>query len=214
MPQPKIDICKLYKEEYSAYRKPTLVNANLGLYLTIEGQGAPGSEAFTDRIGALYGVAYTVKRTRKSLGEQDYTIGKLEGQFWCEGEQCMATAPKEVWLWKLLIRTPDFVSQKDLDEAAAVLRKRGKGEYAGLVKLERLSEGDCVQMLHVGPYDKEPETISLMKAFAESKELALSGRHHEIYISDPRRVAPEKLKTILRLPVVPVAKAMVVQKAS
>ncbi len=214
MPKPKIDVCKLYKEEYAPYRKPTIVHTKLGLYLTIQGQGAPGSEAFTARIGALYSLAYTIKMTRKFAGGQDYTVGKLEGQFWCEGEQCMARAPKEIWRWKLLVRTPDFIKQEDLDKAVDALKKRGKGENAELVRLEHLSEGDCVQLLHVGPYDKEPETIALIKTFAEANELALSGRHHEIYISDPRRVAPEKLKTILRVPVVPVAKAMAVQKAS
>jgi hypothetical protein len=100
-----------------------------------------------------------------------------------------------------LIRTPEFVRAAEIKKAAAVLLEKGKPADVKEVKLEPLAEGRCVQMLHVGPYDKEPETVSAMQAFAESKGLALHGLHHEIYISDPRRVPPERLKTILRHPV-------------
>ena len=201
MPDSKIDLYKQHKAEYAATRKPGLVKVGKACYLAIEGQGAPGSEMFTASIGALYGIAFTVKMTRKFSGQQDYTVCKLEAQWWCDGEQGFTTAPKQAWRWKLLIRTPDFVAQKELAAAVAVLVKRGKGNGAERVRLESLSEGSCIQMLHVGPYEKEHETIASMKAFAGSKGLSLQGRHHEIYLSDPRRVAPEKLKTILRMPV-------------
>ncbi len=126
---------------------------------------------------------------------------KLEGQWWSEPEPNFAKLPQDQWLWKLLIRTPDFINEADLRQAVAVLLKRGKGEDVKRVRLESLTEGPCVQMLHVGPYDKEPETIAVMKAFAEGKHFEFSGKHHEIYLSDPRRVPPERLKTILRVPV-------------
>ena len=170
-------------------------------YLAISGQGAPGGEKFTASIGALYGVAFTIKMTRKFAGQQDYAVCKLEGQWWSEPARDLAKLPPDQWLWKLLIRTPDFIKEKDLHQAVAVLLKRGKGEEVKRVRLETLAEGLCVQMLHVGPYEKERETIAVMNAFAEQKQLAFSGKHHEIYLSDPRRVPPERLKTILRQPV-------------
>jgi len=202
LPQPKIDLYQVHKAEYAATRKPALVKISKGNYLAIEGNGAPGSEAFTASIGALYGVAFTVKMTRKFSGRQDYAVCKLEAQWWSDRVADFFAVPKDEWRWKLLILTPAFVKPNELKQAVAVLEKRGKGKDAAHVKLEPLSEGQCVQMLHVGPYDKEPESISAMKAFAASKQLSFHGRHHEIYLSDPRRVAPEKLKTILRIPVV------------
>ena len=201
MPQSKIDLYKKHKDEYAAVRKPALTSISQARYLAIDGQGAPGSEIFSASIGALYGVAFTVKMTRKFSGRQDYAVCKLEAQWWSDGEQDFTEAPKQTWQWKLLIRTPNFVTQKEVDQAGAVLLKRGKGKEAERVRLESLAEGRCVQMLHVGPYEKENDTIASMKAFAGSKGLLFSGRHHEIYLSDPRRVAPEKLRTILRIPV-------------
>jgi hypothetical protein len=100
-----------------------------------------------------------------------------------------------------MIRTPDFISQKDLKAAVATLLKRGKSPDVKEVALETIDEGECVQMLHVGPYERECDTIALMQSFAETKGLKLGGPHHEIYLSDPRRVQPERLKTILRDPV-------------
>ena len=201
MPQSKIDLYKQHKSKYAATRKPALVKISKAQYLSIEGQSAPGTELFTASIGALYSVAFTVKMTRKFSGRQDYAVCKLEAQWWCDGRQDFTAAPQRDWRWLLLIRTPDFVNQKEVESAVAVLLKRGKGKDVERVKLESLSEGNCVQMLHVGPYEKEHETIGLMKTFAASKRHSFHGRHHEIYLSDPRRVAPAKLKTILRMPV-------------
>jgi hypothetical protein len=104
----------------------------------------------------------------------------------------------------MMIRTPDFVKEAEIKQAVAVLNKRGKGAGADRVRLETITEDLCVQALHVGPYEKEGETVCKMGAFAESKGLKLVGVHHEIYLSDPRRVAPEKIKTILRHPVEPI----------
>ena len=199
--QPKIDLYKQHKADYAATRKPALVDLKPASYLAISGQGAPGGPEFTDSIGALYGAAFTIKMTRKFAGKQDYGVCKLEGQWWGDGAQNFATLPCEQWRWKLLIRTPDFISDQDLRKAVAVLLKRGKAADVKRVQLETLAEGRCVQMLHVGPYEKECETVAVMKAFAEKQQLQFSGRHHEIYLSDPRRVAPERLKTILRQPV-------------
>jgi hypothetical protein len=199
--QPKIDLYKLHKSEYDATRKPALVETKPATYLAITGQGAPGGERFTASVGALYGVAYTIKMTRKFAGQQDYAVGKLEGQWWSDPAEDFAKPPPAQWFWKLLIRTPEFISEKALNQAVAVLLKRGKGEDVKRVRLETLGEGLCVQMLHVGPYVKEPETVAVMKTFAEEHQLQFTGKHHEIYLSDPRRVPPERLRTILRQPV-------------
>ena len=115
--------------------------------------------------------------------------------------QSFACLPKDQWQWRLLIRTPEFVTAEELAKAVAVLREKGKGGPVQEVRLESLAEGLCVQMLHVGPYDREGETVEVMKAYAEQNSLKFHGRHHEIYLSDPRRVPPERLKTILRQPV-------------
>jgi hypothetical protein len=198
--QPKLDLYKLHKAEYVATRKPVLVELKPASYLAVSGQGAPGGDQFTASIGALYGMAFTIKMTRKFAGLQDYAVCKLEGLWWSESAANFAKLPKDQWLWKLLIRTPAFIKDDDLRQAVAVLLKRGKGEDVKRVRLESLAEGLCVQMLHVGPYNKECETIAVMKAFAEKQQLGFYGKHHEIYLSDPRRVPPERLKTILRQP--------------
>jgi len=198
----KIDLYKQHKDQYVTPKKPVLVTMDEATYLTISGRGAPGGPEFTERIGALYGAAFTIKMTRKFAGRQDYAVSKLEAQWWLDGESCdFAHASKDQWNWRLMIRTPPFVKQKDLDDAARKLIEKGKALCADQVKLESLTEGPCVQMLHVGPYEEERRSIGAMSAFAEQQGLTFHGRHHEIYLSDPRRIAPEKLKTILRLPV-------------
>ena len=158
--QEKIDLYKLHKAEYAATRKPALVEIQPALYLAIDGQGAPGGEAFTTSIGALYGAAFTIKMTRKFAGLQDYAVCKLESLYWTEPDTAdFGKVPKEEWCWKLLIRTPSFVTERDLESAVAALLKRGKDETVRQVRLETLAEGRCVQMLHVGPYEREHEKI-------------------------------------------------------
>ena len=198
----KLDLYKANKDEYSATRKPALVEVGPAKYLSVTGQGAPGGEAFQAAIGALYSMAFTIKMTRKFAGKGDYAVCKLEGLWWTdEGEGDFSRMAPEKWRWQLIIRTPDFIGRDDLDRAVATLEKKGKGAGVQDVALESITEGFCVQMLHVGPYDREGESVALMRKFAEGKGYEIHGRHHEIYISDPRRVPPERLKTILRLPV-------------
>jgi hypothetical protein len=198
----KIDLGKLHKNEYVAPKKPVLLTIGPATYLSIAGSGAPGEPAFTTRIGAIYAMAYTVKMTRKFAGQPDYAIGKLETQYWTEPEAVGFDAgSKNAWRWRLLIRTPDIVTEKELANAATVLLGKGKPPEVRDVGLITFAEGLCLQMLHVGPYDRIGETVAVMKTLAESKGLTFHGLHHEIYISDPRRVAPAKLKTILREPV-------------
>lgn len=198
----RLDLYSKYSKEYAASQTPALVTIGPATYLSISGRGAPGGLAFTEAIGALYGVAFTVKMTRKFSGKRDYVVSKLEGRW--PGFKAGPPADKEQWTWQMMIRTPGFVKESEIQQAVAVLNKRGKGAGADRVRLETIAEDLCVQALHVGPYEKEGETMCFMGKFAESKGLKLCGVHHEIYLSDPRRIAPEKLKTILRHPVEPI----------
>lgn len=196
----KLDLYAAHKAEYVTPKQPVLIKTAPARYLTIEGTGKPGGEAFQAAIGALYNAAYAIKMTSKSEG-RDYKVCALEGLWWdASGERDLSDAPG-TWNWKLLIRTPDFIHEKDLDKAVKDLQAKGKAAEVSRVKLEKISEGRCVQELHVGLYAEEPKTIAAMKDFAAAKGLYFAGRHHEIYLSDPRRVKPEKLRTILRMPV-------------
>ncbi|HXN46952.1 MAG TPA: GyrI-like domain-containing protein [Bryobacteraceae bacterium] len=192
----KLDLYKLHKSEYVTPKEPVLIQVGAAKYLTADGVGAPGGNAFQEAIGALYSMAYTMKMAKKFAG-QDYKVCHLEGLWW--GIEQMEA--QNQWRWKLLIRVPDFICDRMLKATTARLKEKGKGELAVEVRLEILKEGKCVQVLHTGPYSNEGATVARMKAFVERKALAFAGVHHEIYLSDPRRVAPEKLRTILRMPV-------------
>lgn len=198
----KLDLYKTHKSEYVTPRKPALVQTGPALYLAIDGQGAPGGPGFADSFSALYGAAFTMKMTSKFAG-CDYRVCGLEGLWWTDQpDRPLSVVPQEAWRWTLLIRTPEFVTSAHLRAAVEQLRAKGKGgPLLDRLHRETLDEGLCVQVLHVGPYDAEEETIAAMEAFAKEQGLVFTGRHHELYLSDPRRVPPERLKTILRRPV-------------
>ncbi len=197
----KLDMCKANKADYAANKKaPQLVKVSPAKYLTISGEGAPGGDVFNAQMAGLYGAAFTIKMTRKFAGKGDYKVSMLEGLWWGHGDDFF-NEPRDTWCWKLLIRTPEFITAADLKQAKAALAAKGKPPEFKLVKLETIREGECVQMLHVGPYRDEPRTVEAMRTFAAGEGLAFAGTHHEIYLSDPRRVAPERLRTILRYPV-------------
>ena len=197
----KIDLYKLHKDQYATPKNPQLVEIPQARYLAITGRGEPGGKEFSSKIGALYGMAYTIKMTRKFAGMQDYSVCKLECQLWLDGDSTdFSNTPREQWNWKFLIRTPDFIEEDDLESAVKKLLEKGKEPEVKQVKLESISEGLCVQALHVGPYDRECETIEKMMTFAGEQGFEFHGTHHEIYLSDPRRISPERLKTILRMP--------------
>jgi len=198
----KIDLFKQYKADYIAPKKPVLLEPTSANYLSIEGMGEPGGEAFSNKAAALYAMAYTVKMTRKSQGLQDYVVCKLEA-IWTHDQDPMGfhKQPKEEWRWQLLIRIPDFINAEALHKASEALISKGKPEEVKNVGIETLFEGTCVQMLHVGPYEEEQGTVEMMAAHAGDHDLILQPGHHEIYLSDPRRVKPDRLKTILRCPV-------------
>jgi len=196
----KVDLYKLHKSDYVTPKKPVFVDIAPAKYLSITGQGAPGGPDFQAKIGALMGAAFTMKFESKFAGA-DYSICKLEGVYWTEEGACgFRTIPIEKWHWDLVIRVPDFVGAPLLKAAQAKLKAKGT-PHAAELKLKTLREGRCVQMLHIGPYSAEMETIDKMIAFAQEAGLEFGDTHHEIYLSDPRRVAPERLKTILRIPI-------------
>jgi hypothetical protein len=202
MPTPKkFDIYKEFADEYITPKKPVFVEIKRASYLAIQGHGEPGGKTFIAAIGALYNVAFTVKMARKFAG-RDYAVSKLEGLWWLDDPKgSFLDAPPSTWNWKLMIRVPDFITGKEVAGAIEKLLAKGKPREVASVKLEELREGKCVQMLHLGPYDKERATIEQMLAHAAASGLKFHGLHHEIYLSDPRRVAPAKLRTILRHPV-------------
>lgn len=193
MPPSKLDLYAEHREEYVAPREPTLVDVGPARYLAISGKGKPGGEEFAEAVGALYNVSFTVKMASKAAGS-DYAVSKLEGLWGKEG-------PSVGWSWQLLIRVPEFITNKHLADAVAKLLERDRGDLVSRVTLETLDEGKCVQVLHVGPYTAEEPTLAKMRKFAADRGLSFSGRHHEIYLSDPRRVDAGRLRTILRQPV-------------
>ena len=202
MPHFKIDLYRKYHAEYVTPKQPVFVVVGPAHYLTIVGHGAPGGEQFKAHIAALYSVAFNLKMAEKLAGH-DYKVCHLEGQWWVQNEadaHFRAHAAKE-WDWRLLIRVPDFITQKELDSAIESVIAKGKSALARHVRLEELAEGRCVQMLHVGPYAEEKPALQKMQTLAQGSGLHLRGPHHEIYLSDPDRVPAQRLRTILRYPV-------------
>lgn len=196
----KLDLGQEFRHYYTARRTPELVDLGPGTFLTIEGQGRPEGDRFQHAIRALYSVAYTAKMQLKAEG-QDFKMAPLEGLWWTPEGVPVGDAAPERWRWKLLIRVPETV---DAPLVGLVKESVGRGRgilEAADVRLERLDEGHCLQILHVGPYAEEPESIRRLAAAAADLGLRPSGRHHEIYLSDPNRTKPERLRTILRQPV-------------
>ena len=191
-----IDFARTLKDLYTAARKVKEVLAETGTFFAVEGEGTPGGEAFQHAIQCLFSTAYTVKFALKQQEAVDFKIGKLE----CLYLSDPAETPMPQWRWRILLRVADAVTAKDLAQAKKVLRDK-KGLDASTVKRIRWKEGRAVQVLHVGPYDQVGQTYGQLQAYAEQHGLVTRCPAHEIYLSDPRRTAPEKLKTIVRLPV-------------
>ena len=169
-------------------------------FLTIEGKGAPGGKEFTAKVEALYPLAYGVKKICKKQ-DKDFGVPKLEGLWWVESDKPALEVPREEWKWKLLIRMPEFVTSEYVEKIKPEVIKKKNIELVNEIKFEKITEGKCVQVLHIGPYSTEPESLAKMKKLMEENNLIERALHHEIYLSDPRRVPEEKMKTILRQPV-------------
>lgn len=197
----KIDL----KNELASYRAPRgryeIVDVPERRYLAIDGQGAPGSDAFAAAITVLYPVAYALKFASKNELDRDYVVPPLEGLWWADDMASFTTSrDKSQWHWMLLILVPDWLTPEQVDDARSTAR--AKGHHVDPVRLETLDEGTCVQTLHVGSFDDEGPVLQRMHdEFIPAHGLVMTGRHHEIYLSDFRRVEPAKLRTILRQPV-------------
>jgi hypothetical protein len=177
------------------------------LFVMIDGKmekgKSPGeSPAFREAMTALYGASYTLKFMSKLRKKNpiDYPVMALEGLWWVQGGKFDITKP-ENWRWRAMMMLPDHITPKMFAEALDKIRAKRPSPSVERLRLERFREGLCVQAMHAGPYAAEPATIERLNAFAAENGYALRGRHHEIYLSDPRRTAPEKLKTVLRHPV-------------
>lgn len=170
----------------------------------IEPGQAPGtSPAFEQAMSALYGITYTLKFMSKQRADDpiDYTVMTLEGLWWVEEGEFDITQPGN-WRWTMMILQPEHITPAMFAEGLAQLRKkRGDSPALDKLRLARFHEGLALQIMHIGPYANEPATIARMDAFAQEKGYRMIGKHHEIYLGDPRNAAPEKLKTILRHPV-------------
>ncbi|EHY90201.1 GyrI-like domain-containing protein [Saccharomonospora azurea] len=198
-----------FKRELDCYRAPRgrfrVVDVPELRYLMIDGHGDPNtSPAYVDAIEALYPLAYRLKFASKRAG-RDHVVMPLEGLWWADDMDAFTSArDKSRWHWTLMIMVPDWIDRETFAEAVDQVAATRSPRRLSEVRLDTLSEGRCVQTLHVGSYDDEADVLARMHhEFIPAHGFALTGRHHEIYLSDARRVAPEKLRTILRQPVVP-----------
>lgn len=199
---------QLVKKLYAKKLKPVIMEIPLLPYLMIDGEGAPeGSPAFQEAIGAVYSIAYTIKFMPKSgavvPGYFTAKMCPMEALWWMKDDVMFDQKKPEQWRWRIMIMMPGYVTSKIVKQAKSMLEEKGKlTEAARRVTISRWKEGRVVQKLYVGPYDKETQTILEMHAFAEAEGYTLVGKHHEIYMSDPRRVPSSRLKTILRQPII------------
>lgn len=200
----KIDLKKELKHLYGASRKEAvIVDVPEMNFLTIDGAGDPNtSQEFKDAIEALYGVSYTLKFMIKQ-GETavDYGVPPLEGLWWADDMAVFSTGEKDKWKWTVMIMQPEYVTEDLFDKAVQQVEKKKNPPALSKIKFEGYHEGLSAQVMHLGPYSEEGPTIQKLHDFIKEKGYELRGKHHEIYLSDPRRSAPEKLKTIIRQPV-------------
>lgn len=186
---------------YRARQVPELVEVPELAFLMIDGHGDPNvSERYREAIQALYGVSYALKFARKRAGGPDYKVAPLEGLWWVE-DMTRFTMDKSAWDWTAMIRQPPEVTLELVEETAREVAEKKQLAAAHEVRLERFAEGPSAQILHLGPYGAEGPTIERLHAFIEERGYTKRGKHHEIYLGDPRRSAPERLKTIIRQPV-------------
>lgn len=206
------DFKKEYKEFYMPKNKPEIVNVPRANYIAVRGAGDPNEEngAYQKAISVLYGVAYTLKMSCKTdykiNGFFEYVVPPLEGFWWQENIDGINYADKASFHWISVIRLPDFVSEKDLEWAKEMAAKKKKIDCSSAEFLT-VDEGLCVQIMHLGAFDGEPETVAIMDHYVKESGYVndITGKrlHHEIYLSNARKVAPEKWKTVIRHPIKP-----------
>jgi len=199
----KLDLVKERRELYRpSVREPTMVEVPQMSFLMVDGQGDPNtSPEYAQTLNALYAVSYAVKFTVKRSGGVDFKVMPLEGLWWSDRMSDFTQGRREGWKWTMMIAQPPLVSDDLIDQAIAEsARKRDLPALDRLV-FQGFDEGLCAQIMHVGPYSAEGPTIERLHDFIAEQGYSRSGKHHEIYLGDPRRTAPERLKTIIRQPV-------------
>lgn len=204
------DLKKEFKEYYQPKNKPEIVNIPSINYLAVRGSGDPNDETgdYKKALESLYAVAYTLRMSYKTdykiNGFYEYIVPPLEGFWWQDGIDGVNYADKTSFNWISVIRLPDFISGKDIEWAVRTATKKKKTDCSQ-VKFLTVNEGLCVQIMHIGPYDNEPVTVKLMDDYLAQNgyenDLNSERMHHEIYLSDPRKCLPEKMKTVIRHPV-------------
>ena len=204
------DFKKEFKEFYLPKRRPEIVTVPAMNYVAVEGAGDPNEEggAYQRAIGVLYAVAYTLKMSartgRRIEGAFEYVVPPLEGFWRQKGGGSIDYGDKDGFLWTSAIRLPDLIAPADLAWAVETASRK-KGLDCSAARFLTVEEGLCVQMMHVGPYDDEPESVAAMDAFIRERgyagDLSEARRHHEIYLSDARKVPPEKRRTVIRHPI-------------
>ncbi len=202
-----IDYKKTEKDLYQPKGTPSVIDVPQMTFITVDGKGDPNiSTEYTAAVELLYGLSYTIKMGNKSVLE--YVVPPLEG-FWSVADDFrgggVAISDKGKFMWTMMIRQPDFVTADIFEAAKAALAKKKPSLDTSGAQLKIITEGLCVQVMHIGSYDDEPATVVSLDGFAIENGYAIdiddTRRHHEIYLSDPRKVAPEKLKTVLRHPI-------------
>ena len=204
------DYKKEYKEFYLPPKTPAIITVPAMNFLAVQGQGDPNEEggAYQQAVGLLYAVAFTIKMSKRSdhvpEGYFDYVVPPLEGLWWQEDTQGVDYSRKKDFWWISLIRLPEFATQKVFEWAVQEAARKKQQDFSA-VKFFRWQEGLCVQCMHLGPYDDEPATVAAMDAYAAHQgyetDFGQERFHHEIYLGDPRRCKPERMKTVIRHPI-------------
>lgn len=200
----KIDSKKELKHLYSAsHKEPVVVDVPEMTFLMVDGEGDPNkSQEFKDAIEALYGVSYTLKfMVKKGKTAVDYVVPPLEGLWWADDLAVFSTGEKDKWKWTVMIMQPEYVTEDLFEKAVQQVEKKKNPPALSRIRLESYNEGLSAQVMHIGPYSEEGPTIERLHGLIKEKGYNLRGKHHEIYLSDPRRSAPEKMKTIIRQPI-------------
>jgi hypothetical protein len=203
-----LDLRKTLKYLYNpSPKQPAIVDVPSFQFAMVDGAIEPGmdpntSPSFAAALEALYGISYTLKFMSKQRAQDpiDYGVMPLEALWWIEHGE-FDFSKKDNWCWRAMILQPDHITAELFADALAKLRKKRDGAGLNLLRMERFHEGMAVQIMHLGPYSEEPATLERMHSYAETQGYKLHNRHHEIYLGDPRRTVPEKLKTVLRHPV-------------
>ena len=199
----KIDLKKQWKQLYQPKAGAVVAGDVPSLtYLMVDGEGDPNkSQSFQDAVEALYSLSYTLKFTlKKSPRAIDYGVMPLESLWWADDPRAFYEADKSAWKWTAMILQPEFIAQAEVSAAFDEVRKKKNPAALDRVRFEKLEEGASAQVLYTGPFSAEGSVIQRMHDFIHAAGKQLRGKHHEIYLNDPRRTAPEKLKTILRQP--------------